>query len=49
MIFTKSQCRRFLECLASGIAVMEHGNAALEGDSWNEQVIHKDSRYSPSC
>lgn len=33
---------RFLECLACGLATMEHGNEDLDGASWGEIILHND-------
>lgn len=40
--------RGLLECLAGGLATMEHGHEYLSGSSWNTPVVHNDSEYSPS-
>ncbi|CAG8957998.1 hypothetical protein HYFRA_00000341 [Hymenoscyphus fraxineus] len=35
-------CWRYLECLASALAIMEHGNEDEAGPSWDTPLIHND-------
>ncbi|CAG8970912.1 hypothetical protein HYALB_00000891 [Hymenoscyphus albidus] len=35
--------RGMLECLAGGLATMEHGNEKLAGPSWSPKIVHNDN------